>query len=171
MHERVSQPAAWIAVLLVRELEGFERELALVSDDAILWQTAPGVSNSMGNLTLHVCGNLQHFVGRVLGGTGYIRDREREFGARDVPRRELATALGRTQDVVRAVVPALSDEQLAATYPETIAGVSTSTGQFLTHLVAHLAFHLGQVGYLRRFLAGVNLSAGPLPLTPLALHG
>lgn len=166
----MSQTASWIATLLVRELEGFEREVALFSDERLLWQTSPGVTNPVGTLTLHVCGNLQHFVGRVLGGTTYVRDRDYEFRARAVPRAELVAQLRTTQHVVRTVLAALSESALAAEYPDTIAGVRTTTGVLLTHLVAHLAFHLGQAGYLRRTLTGENVSAGPLPLEPLALH-
>jgi uncharacterized damage-inducible protein DinB len=166
----MSLPASWVARLLVRELEGFGRELALIPDEGLIWQTAPGVTNTVGNLTLHVCGNLQYFVGRILGGTAYVRDRGHEFSARDVPRHDLIAELARTQDVVRTVVPVLTDEALGAPYPETVAGVTTTTGQLLTHLAAHLAFHLGQAGYLRRMLTGDNVSAGPLPLTPLARH-
>lgn len=166
----MSLPASWIARLLVRELEGFERELGLMPDERLIWEVCPGVTNTVGNLTLHVCGNLQYFVGRVLGGTAYVRDRGYEFSAREVPRHDLFAHLLRTKDVVRTVVPALADDALAAPYPEPVAGVTTTTGQLLTHLATHLAFHLGQAGYLRRVLTGDNVSAGPLPLTPLAFH-
>ena len=63
-----------IAALLQRELQGFERELQLFPDDETVWRTMPGVPNSAGNLVLHVAGNLQHFVGAVLGGSAYVRD-------------------------------------------------------------------------------------------------
>ncbi len=63
-----------------RELAGFERELHLFPDDETLWRTLPGVPNSAGNLALHVAGNLQHFVGAVLGGSAYrSRSRRRVF--------------------------------------------------------------------------------------------
>ena len=78
----MSRPAADFALSLVRELEGFKRELALFPDDASVWTTVPGITNSAGNLALHVAGNLQYFIGTVLGGTGYVRHRELEFGRR-----------------------------------------------------------------------------------------
>jgi hypothetical protein len=117
---------------------------------------------------LHVSGNLQFFVGRVLGHTGYVRDREREFNARDVPREELFRQLTATAAVVQDVMPRLPDDVLAREYPEAVGGVTMGTGVFLTHLCAHLAFHLGQAGYLRRVLTGDARSAGPLPLEALA---
>lgn len=164
----MSHPTAWFEQVLVRELDGFEREIALCPDDAALWRTAPGVSNALGTLVLHVCGNLQFFLGSVLGQTGYVRDREREFSARGVPRDELLRQLQSTKTVVRTVLADVTDDVLAREYPEAVGGVTMGTGVFLTHLCAHLAFHLGQAGYLRRVLTGAEArSAGPLPLKPL----
>ena len=51
---------AELTILLVRELRGFEREIELVPSDDLLWKTVPGISNSVGNLATHVCGNLHH---------------------------------------------------------------------------------------------------------------
>ena len=87
--ESMTMSADWIAALLTRELDSFERELQLFPDDASVWRTLPGVTNSAGTLALHVSGNLLYFVGAVLGSSGYIRDRPREFSARDVPRASL----------------------------------------------------------------------------------
>lgn len=162
-----SQPAAWIAQLVTRELEGFERELGMFADEASIWRTAPGVTNSVGNLTLHVCGNLQHFIGRHLGGTDYVRDRDAEFSRRLVPREALLAELRHTGEVVRRALAGVTDEQLSRPFPEVVGGATMGTGLFLTHLVSHLGFHLGQAGYLRRMLTGDNRSAGPLPLKPL----
>lgn len=165
-----SPVAAWLTKLLIRDLEGFGRELARFPGEADLWRLAPGVANSAGTLALHVSGNLQHFIGAVLGGSGYRRDRAREFSARDVPRADLLEELARTAASVVAVVPGLTDEALAAPYPERVGGVAMVTGQLLLHLEAHLAFHLGQAGYLRRVLVPGSGSADPLPLSPLAGH-
>ncbi len=89
---------AWTAFLIARELSGFAREIELFPDDDQIWQTVPGISNSAGTLTLHVCGNLQHFVGAVLGGSPYVRDRENEFAARGLSRAHLLAEIERTLD-------------------------------------------------------------------------
>ena len=162
-------PAAWMTTVLVRDLDGFARELALIADEADIWRVAPGVTNAVGSLTLHVCGNLQYFIGTVLGGTGYQRDRDQEFTARHVSREVLLAELRRTQEVIRAVLPRLTEQALASAYPEQVGGLTMQTGQFLTHLTAHLACHLGQAGYLRRLLTADARSAGPVPLAPLAI--
>ena len=77
----MTESASWIGRLFVRELKGFERELALFPDEALIWKTMAGITNPAGTLTLHVCGNLQHFIGHVLGQTAYVRNRDYEFSA------------------------------------------------------------------------------------------
>lgn len=158
-----------IAILLVRELHGLQRELHLFPDDASIWRTAPGVTNSSANLALHVAGNLQHYVGTVLGGTGYVRDRSDEFGRQSGSRTELAAELATAGEVVQRVLGELPAQQLDFPYPGALAaGVEPTTRRFLLHLCAHAAFHLGQAGYLRRLATGSNVSSGPVPLAELA---
>lgn len=164
-----SHVTTWIARLMQRELEAFERELALFPDEATVWRVVPGVTNAAGTLVLHCCGNLQHFVGHVLGGTAYVRDRDAEFSRRDVPRAILIHELQTTRRVVGEVLADVSDEQLDAPYGEAVGGVTMVTGLFLTHLATHLAFHLGQAGYVRRCVTGDVRSASPLPLKPLTV--
>jgi hypothetical protein len=154
-----------IAALLQRELQGFERELQLFPDDETVWRTMPGVANSAGNLVLHVAGNLQHFVGAVLGGSAYVRDRDREFSRQSGPRSELVNELQKAAAAVRTVVPNLTDDVLGRDFPEAvIPNRRIQTLRFLLHLCAHASFHLGQAGYLRRGLTGQSQSAGPVSL-------
>ena len=165
----MSQTAADFSRSLVRELEGFKRELALFPDDDSVWKTAPGITNSCGNLALHLAGNLQYFIGTVLGGTGYVRNRELEFGQKSGTRAAIYAELDATIAVVRRVLPAVSDERLNQDFAEVVMGSKFRTGTFLVHLCAHAGFHLGQASYLRRVVTGDATSSGPIPLGPLAL--
>lgn len=140
--------------VLLRDVAALQREVELFPDEAALWRTLPGVTNSAGTLALHIAGNLQHYFGAVLGGSGYRRDRPAEFARRDVPRGVLLAELDRGAEAVRATLPRLDEAVLAADYPETVGGVTIATERFLLHLATHLAFHLGQAGYLRRVLTG-----------------
>ncbi len=151
-----------IRVIMARDLRAFAREIELFPGDELVWKTLPGVSNSAGNLALHVCGNLEHFVGRVLGGTDYVRDREHEFGARSGARADLVREIHTTRDVVELTLSDLPPGSLDHPFPQPVAGVTLSTRTFLLHLAAHLAFHLGQAGYLRRVLTGDATTAGSM---------
>ena len=153
--------------MMIRELEAFRREVELFPDDELLWKTVPGVTNSAGNLALHICGNLQYFLGAVIGGSGYVRDREAEFGRRSGTRAELVNELTKTIDVVGDVLARQDTSWLDETFPSVPNNIKVPGRSFLLHLATHLAFHLGQAGYLRRIVTGDATSAGPLPLTPL----
>jgi uncharacterized damage-inducible protein DinB len=156
------------ATLLRRELDGFSREVSLFPDDASLWKTGPGIANSAGNLTFHVAGNLRYFVGKVLGGEAYIRDRDAEFGRRSGTREELLSELQKTSDVVRKVLSEFPESRLTEEFPDSVMGLRLRTDLFLLHLCVHAGFHLGQVGYLRRMVTAEPVSSGPLPLKPLS---
>ena len=157
----------WTALLMTRELRGFATELSLCPDEASVWTTLPGVSNSIGTLTLHICGNLQFFIGTALGGSSYVRDRVREFAARDIPRAELVTEIDKAISAVETVLPTLTDTQLAAPFPDVLGGIRPATGLFLMHLTAHLSFHFGQAGYLRRALTGDGRTSGAISMQSL----
>ena len=161
--------AADVLALLTRELDGLKRELGLFPDDDSLWRTVPGITNPAGNLALHVAGGLQHFIGAVLGGTGYVRDRDAEFSRRTGARSQVIAELDRALAIVRTVLPQLSEASLAAELPEPVLGARIPTSRFLLHLCAHAAFHLGQAGYLRRALTGDSTSSGPLPVSALGI--
>jgi hypothetical protein len=157
-----------LTTLLVRELNAFARELDLFPDDESVWKTAPGITNSVGNLTLHVAGNLQHFVGAVLGGTGYVRNRELEFSRSSGTRAEIKIELDSAIAAVEKTLPALSADVSAAVYPlSLVPGKEIGTALFLQHLCSHASFHLGQAGYVRRVVTGDAKSAGPVSLVEL----
>ena len=165
----MSEVSADFARSLVRELEGFKRELAQFPDDDTVWNTTTGITNSAGNLALHLAGNLQYFIGSVLGGTGYARNRDAEFGRRSGSRDEIYRELDAAIAVVRRVLPSIPAETLAAEFPEPVMGVKFRTSTFLVHLCAHAGFHLGQAGYLRRVITGDATSSGPIPLGPITM--
>lgn len=148
----MNELSAEVERLLRRELAAFAREVEAFPDDDSLWKTLPGVTNSAGNLALHVAGNLKHYVGAVLGGTGYRRNRDAEFATRGAGRGDVARELTEASDVVSRVLPRVADQTLAAPFPEAVGGVTPRCDRFLLHLCTHLAFHLGQASYLRRVL-------------------
>ncbi len=157
-----------ISLLLTRELEGFRREVALHVDDESLWRTVPGFTNAVGNLALHVAGNLQHFVGAQIGGTGFVRNRDAEFATRSGARADVDRALVSAIEAVTHTLAGMTEMEFDEPMPGVPNGLRTTRGRFLMHLVAHTAFHLGQAGYARRVLTGEGASsASPLPLDVL----
>jgi len=141
-----------LAGLFRRDLGRLVQELHAFPDDETLWRTAPGVTNSAGNLTLHLEGNLREYIGRMLGGIAYARERAREFGATGLSANDLLARVEAIADWVPGVLAALPPEALHAPYPDVPGALRTSTEQFLLSLYGHLNYHLGQIGYLRRIL-------------------
>lgn len=150
--------------LLVRDLKSLESQVAAYPDDGSLWLTTPGISNSAGTLVLHIVGNLRHFFGATLGGTGYVRNRASEFATRDVSREELRREINATISEVETTLQDLEPERLGAPYPLPIADRQVRTGDFLAHLAVHLTYHLGQIDYHRRIL-----TANPSPVENVAV--
>jgi uncharacterized damage-inducible protein DinB len=139
-----------LQTLLLRELRAVRREIEAYPDDASVWRQIPGLPNTGGTLALHLAGNLQHFLGAILGRDGYKRDRDAEFSRRNVTRKELVATIDQAIASVDRTLRTLTDDALTATYPEPIANRKVSTGMFLVHLASHLAYHLGQLDYHRR---------------------
>jgi hypothetical protein len=143
-----------LASLFRRDIARLVQEVQAFPDDASLWETRPGVTNSAGNLALHLEGNLRDFIGRQLGAVDYTRERELEFSSKGVGRAELAARLKEVEDLVHGIVAGLLSLQAEEVYPMNVLGVELTTRQFLMHLYGHLSFHLGQVDYMRRVITG-----------------
>jgi|SRR5882672_8756916 len=156
-----------VKALLLRELATLRRELEAYPDERQIWALPPGLPNSAGTLTLHLAGNIQHFIGARLGHTGYVRDRAAEFDRRDVPRSELIAEVDATEHAVSRGFAALTPEVLKADFPDVMMGHVYQTEDFIIHLATHCGFHLGQVDYHRRAVTGDSTSVGPMDMKQL----
>ncbi|HMV08947.1 MAG TPA: DinB family protein [Cyclobacteriaceae bacterium] len=141
-----------IAKLIDRDLKKLGDEISQYSNEESIWIVMGGIKNSAGNLCLHLCGNLQHFFGAVLGKTGYIRNRDNEFAAKGIPRAQLLTEIQNARQAVSKTLQSLDPELLANEYPEKVFDYPMTNMHFFMHLVAHLGYHLGQINYHRRLV-------------------
>lgn len=148
------------AALFTRDLNRLARQLEAL-DDAHLWQVLPGVTNSAGNLMLHLNGNLRSFIGVHLGGVAYARDRPREFSATGVPREEVAADLAGLITLIPRVLADVAESRWDEMFPENVLGAPLSNRHFVIHLYGHLNYHLGQIDYLRRVLTGQGALTKP----------
>lgn len=153
--------------IIGRDLRALRRELLAYDDERDIWVIPAGISNSAGTLALHLAGNLRHFLGARLGGSGYARDRGSEFADRDVPRSELIDRIGRAEAEVVSALDALPPAAPPAPFPQDLGGTRVRTDDFLLHLVTHLAYHLGQVDYHRRLVTGANSGVGAMAIPEL----
>lgn len=143
-----------LSAVFTRDLSRLIQQIEAFPNDESLWRTLPGITNPAGNLALHVEGNLREYIGRQLGQMPYSRQRPLEFSAKEISRAELAGRIAEVQRSIPAIIEGLTAEQMEAEFPEAVLGAPISTQQFLIHLYGHLSWHLGQIDYLRRILAG-----------------
>jgi hypothetical protein len=160
--------SATIGGIMVRELTSLRQEVEAYPTDADLWKVVPGIANPGGTLALHLAGNLQHFVGAILGTSAYVRDRDAEFATRGLSRAEVVRRVDDAINAVQLTFRTLGPADLSAEYPEPVAKVRLNTGDFLTHLASHLAYHLGQVDYHRRIVTGSPATVGTVAPGKLA---
>ncbi len=138
--------------LYQKDLEKLKSEITSYKKEENLWKISGDIKNSAGNLCLHLCGNLQHFIGAVLGNSGYIRKRDEEFSKKNIPLSELVAELELTMKVVKDTLQKLNENDLQKIYPINVFGYEMTTEYLLTHMAAHLNYHLGQINYHRRLL-------------------
>lgn len=157
----------WLTNVITRELKALRREIETYPSEDEIWDVRPGITNPGGNLALHLAGNIQYFLGNVLGKTGYVRNRDAEFADKDVPRAELLREIDNAIAAVQTGMSTITESDLAKPYPEAVGGVSSTTGAFLAHFATHLAYHLGQVDYHRRILTGESKTVKTVALSEL----
>lgn len=135
-----------------RDLQKLISEIEAYKNESDIWLVQGEISNSAGNLCLHLIGNLNHFIGHQLGGTNYVRNRPSEFSDKNVPRGILIEKIEATKMMLNEVLPTISAEVLAQNHTTEFQNGINTNEFFLIHLLAHLGYHLGQVNYHRRFI-------------------
>ena len=138
--------------LYTRDLEKLADEISAFRKEDNLWRIEGDIKNTAGNLCLHLIGNLNHFIGAVIGKTGYVRHRETEFTNKGIPRQEMIRSVHETKLIVIDSLEKMDIQLLSSHYPIDVFGEKMTYGYFLMHLISHLNYHLGQINYLRRIL-------------------
>jgi uncharacterized damage-inducible protein DinB len=141
-----------LTTLFNRDLKRLRSEIELYDHEEDVWQTKGEINNSAGNLCLHLIGNLNTYLGKELGGTGYVRNRDEEFSLKNIPKQELLAKVDDTIKIVELVLNNLDEEVLEKEYPVIVFEHKMSVGYFLVHLATHLSYHLGQINYHRRLI-------------------
>ena len=148
-------------------LPKIERCVELLKDEQIWWRANPQ-SNSIGNLILHLSGNVRQWIVSGLGGAADSRDRGAEFAQRDViSREELITKLKQTLGDADAALAKFDAEKLLDL--QSIQGCDVSALEAILHVVEHFSMHTGQIILMTKMLAEADLAfyeftgATPIP--------
>jgi hypothetical protein len=141
-----------LKIIFERDLSKLRAEIDLYQNEDKIWYVESSISNSAGNLCLHLIGNLNTYIGAQIGKTDYIRLRELEFSLKNIPKAELLERIDDTMKVVSESLDKLNEEDLKKEYPILVFDKKTNYDYFLVQLTTHLAYHLGQINYHRRLL-------------------
>jgi uncharacterized damage-inducible protein DinB len=143
-----------VTTLLTRDLNKLKSEIEAYRQEDKIWIIDRDIANSAGNLCLHLIGNLNTYIGAVLGHTGYIRHRDLEFSLKGIERAQLIKRIDETIQVVISSLRQLDEKKLEEEYPLLVFDQKSSIEYMLVHLATHLTYHLGQINYHRRLLDG-----------------
>ncbi|WP_109301392.1 DinB family protein [Aquimarina sp. AU474] len=137
-----------------RDLNKLITEIKLYKNEENIWRVEKNISNSAGHLTLHLIGNLHTFIGKEIGKTGYIRNRNLEFTQENVSKQALIDSINDTIEMIKNSLISITNEELKKDYPVLKFSKTESTEYLLVHLTTHLTYHLGQINYHRRLIDG-----------------
>jgi hypothetical protein len=140
------------ADLFERDINKLIEEINLYKNEETIWKVKEGISNSAGNLVLHLVGNLNYFIGATLANTGYVRERDKEFSDKNIPRTNMVEDLQNLIPMIKNTLPNLTEADLSKDFSSAFGGKILPTKDVLIFLLAHLNYHLGQVNYHRRIL-------------------
>ena len=121
-----------------------------------VWMRGSQNENAIGNLVLHLCGNVRQWIVSGVGGAADVRERDREFAASGgiaIP--ELRERLRRAVDEALAVFSGVTAERLSQRV--TIQKYDVTVLEAIYHVVEHFAMHTGQIVFATKMLTGADL--------------
>lgn len=141
------------ASYFIQYLNQIQHEINSYQDEEDIWKTVGDSKNSAGNLCLHIVGNLNHFIGKALAGTAYIRNRDAEFEQKHISKNQLTEDIEHVKVLIDKTLPHINN--LTDLYPDGFGHENGSIHYELLRLLAHLAYHTGQINYHRRAFADI----------------
>jgi uncharacterized damage-inducible protein DinB len=116
-----------------------------------LWRKPYPYGNSIGHLLLHLTGNLNYYIGAQIAGTGYVRDRDREFNEpRMLPKEQVLVDFDRAIAMVAATIRKQSAEDFAQPYSAVREPEAHDRFTVFLRMAAHAYHHVGQIIYLSK---------------------
>jgi Protein of unknown function (DUF1572) len=128
-------------------------ELAKPLTSEQFWQKPFLFGNSFGHLVLHLTGNLNYYIGTEIAGTGYVRDRDREFNEAERPsKHEVMSRFDEAVAMVARVARTQTEEDWPAKYTAIREADAGNRFNIFLRCASHLHHHLGQMTYLQKEL-------------------
>jgi uncharacterized damage-inducible protein DinB len=143
----------------VRRLRQYQARIETCLDrltEDQIWMREAETQNAIGNLVLHLCGNVTQWILSGVGGRPDTRDRDAEFEARgDAGTEELRTKLRMTVESAAAVIEALSEERLSERVQ--VQNYDVTILEAVYHVLTHFAEHTGQIIFATKLFTREDL--------------
>jgi hypothetical protein len=143
--------------LYKRELEKLKLEILSYESDELLWKQFEGTVPA-GNICLYLTGNLQHYIGNIVGDSGYIRNKEAEMKARNLSRERLTEEIDATRNTVVNTLEEVSKTDLQKIFPTNEFEEPVTTEYYLIHLLKNFSFYFGQIKYHHQLVSAIVAS-------------
>ncbi len=125
--------------------------------EAQIWQRPNDRSNSVGNLVIHLCGNVRQYIISNLGNQPDTRDRDAEFAIRDgYDRQQLIEKLTETITQAVEVIRGMSTEDLMK--ERSVQGFRQTGINTIIHVVEHFSYHSGQIVFWTKLLNDIDMN-------------
>ena len=142
----------------LKQLESRIQEcLQRLSEEEVWWRGSDE-SNAVGNLVLHLCGNVRQWILSGVSGEPDTRQRDMEFATvTGTSREELSQLLSDTVQKAVKVIGAVPPEKLRSSDRFGVQGYETSVLEAIYHVVEHFSMHTGQIVYVTKLLRKQDL--------------
>ena len=135
--------------------ERIETCLSKLNNDQI-WARGNDNENAIGNLVLHLCGNVRQWIIAGVGGAADVRQRDEEFAARGgAATPDLLAKLRGTVEEAAAVIDRVPEERMGTRL--SIQAYDVSVMDAIYHVVEHFSMHTGQIIFATKMLTGTDL--------------
>ena len=125
-------------------------------DEKEIWEFPNENTNSIGNLVLHLCGNITQYIISALGGKEDIRERDKEFSKNIVTSKEsLLNKLMETASEATAIMRDIEGDELLKIY--SVQGFNLSGVGIIIHVTEHYSYHTGQIAFWTKQLKNKDL--------------
>ena len=125
-------------------------------DETEIWKSPNSNSNSVGNLILHLCGNIRQYVISALGGVKDARERDKEFSVKSgYSKSALLNELNQTVSEAAVIIKTLEEDDLLKTY--SVQGFKLSGIGIIIHVTEHYSYHTGQIAFWTKQIRDIDV--------------
>jgi uncharacterized damage-inducible protein DinB len=124
--------------------------------EAQVWERPNEASNSIGNIVLHLCGNIRQYIIAGIADQADIRERDKEFFAKDgYTKEDLQQKLSDTLEKAIDVIKSIDESKLLR--QKSIQGFTMTGIGAIVHVTEHYSHHVGQIIFWTKLLTGKDL--------------